>query len=197
MVDFDNIDPLDISRPNPSLVSLHSSTTTSLQLQPLHTPKTTQWPPPTLEPATPLSLKSNNPLLAFWRHHITLQVPGSSARDHLALERTYLSYHRTAMALSLMSVIVMQLQVLQHSPNPDYTFGFYILGKPLAAALVSCAICVSLLGFVRWWRWQNALVRGRALCGGWEVRVVGVGAFLVLLGLAAAVAAAVVRRTYF
>lgn len=91
--------------------------------------------------------------------------------------------------LSLLSVTVSQLQVLQHAPNPSPSFGYYVMGKPLAASLAVLAIFTVLAGGLRWWRWQDALLRGRALNGGWELSfVAGVAAAIVAtvfcLGLA-------------
>jgi uncharacterized membrane protein YidH (DUF202 family) len=113
------------------------------------------------------------------------------------LERTYLSYHRTALALALLSVVVVQLQVLQHSPNPDPVFGFYAMGKPLAACLASCAIATSLLGWLRWWRWQQTLIRGKALAGGWELTVTIAAGFTFVLAFPVLSAVVDIRKTYF
>lgn len=40
------------------------------------------------------------------------------------------------------------------------------------------------MGFVRWWRWQRCLVRGKAMAGGGEVTVVA-GAVVVGVGVMA------------
>ncbi|KAI5846859.1 hypothetical protein BZA05DRAFT_405676 [Tricharina praecox] len=136
-------------------------------------------------------------LNCFWRNHISVVVPGADARDHLALERTYLSYHRTSLALALLAVIVAQLQILQHSPNPDPVFGFYALGKPLAVGLIVCAISISLLGWVRWWHWQRTLLRGKALAGGPELAAVGGIGALVIVAFLGMVAAVDIRKSYF
>jgi uncharacterized membrane protein YidH (DUF202 family) len=152
-------------------------------------------------------------LWGFWRRNVVMIIPGSCARDHLgeyyltnetsvplvpasqltqtaASERTFLAYYRTSVILSLASVVIAQLQILQHSPHPSPTFGFYILGKPLAATFVISAIVVSLLGGVRWWRWQQSLIRGKAMTGGWELMAVGalvLTLVIVLFGLTVAV----------
>lgn len=114
-----------------------------------------------------------------------------------ALERTYLSYHRTSLALSLLSVIVSQLQILQHSSHPDPVFGFYTLGKPLAIGLILCAILISLLGWMRWWRWQRTLLRGKAMSGGWELAMTGGIGMAVILAFLGMVAAVSIRKSYF
>jgi uncharacterized membrane protein YidH (DUF202 family) len=82
----------------------------------------------------------------------------------------------------MLAVVVTQLQVLLHAPNPNPTFGFFVIGKPLAVVLVAAAIATNLLGALRWWHWQRTLLRGKALAGGWEmVAVGGVAATIVVL----------------
>ena len=111
-----------------------------------------------------------------------------------ALERTFLAYHRTSLAISVLSVVVAQLNVLQHSHSPDPVFGFYVLGKPLAAAMQVIAIVVSLMGMARWWGWQQSLLRGKAVSGGWQLSLVAILVFLLVMAMFALVLAVQVRR---
>lgn len=76
---------------------------------------------------------------------------------------------RTSLALAFLSVIIAQLFRLQHIKHPDPVFGFYVLGKPLSCTCVSAAIVVNLLGTYRFWRQQNAMLRGKVFSGGWEM----------------------------
>jgi uncharacterized membrane protein YidH (DUF202 family) len=69
-------------------------------------------------------------------------------------------------------VIIAQLFRIQHAENPDPEIGFYIVGEPLSVAFISMAIFVLFVGAIRFWRLQDALVRGKALAGGWEVFMV-------------------------
>ncbi|KAH8813202.1 hypothetical protein F5884DRAFT_328227 [Xylogone sp. PMI_703] len=117
----------------------------------------------------------------FWRHHISITVDHVWCRDHLALERTFLGYLRTSLALSMMGVTLAQLFRLQHNPQPNTDFGYYVLGRPLSVICQCLAIYVLLVGAYRTWRLQNALVRGKALAGGFEVVIIAVGVFLILL----------------
>ena len=71
---------------------------------------------------------------------------------------------------------------LQHAPIPDPQFGFYVLGKPLAVICHGAALSTVSLGAFKTWRTQNALVRGKALSGGFEVILVGAGIFMVSSG---------------
>ncbi|KAL8879520.1 MAG: hypothetical protein Q9198_002884 [Flavoplaca austrocitrina] len=105
----------------------------------------------------------------FWARHVVATVPHEACRDHFALERTYLGYLRTSLALAFLSVFIAQLFRLQHSENPDPVLGFYVLGKPLSCICTGAAIFINLLGTYRFWRQQNAMLRGKIICGGWEV----------------------------
>lgn len=96
-----------------------------------------------------------------------------------ALERTFLGYLRTSLALSMIGVTVAQLFRLQHNPVPSPIFGFYVLGKPLACICQGSAIYCLILGAYRSWRIQAALVRGKAIAGGFEVVLLGLGVFMV------------------
>ncbi|KAG9204178.1 hypothetical protein G6514_001817 [Epicoccum nigrum] len=66
-------------------------------------------------------------------------------------------------------VIIAQLFRIQHTISPDPQIGFYVISEPLSAVFIGMAIFVLLVGAIRFWRLQNALVRGKALVGGWEV----------------------------
>ncbi|KAL7275962.1 hypothetical protein RUND412_001062 [Rhizina undulata] len=128
-------------------------------------------------------------LRKFWKAHISVVVPHECARDHLALERTYLAYYRTSLVFAISSVAVSQLMILHHSPHPS-SFGFYAIGKPLSVTLACCALITIVLGTLRWWRWQQVLLRGKAISGGWELDVLGVGVLFIIVamfGLALAV----------
>jgi uncharacterized membrane protein YidH (DUF202 family) len=102
-----------------------------------------------------------------------------------ALERTYMGYVRTSVALAITGIVVAQLFRLQHAYNPDLEWGFFVTGIPLAACFIFWAIIVQVVGAIRFWRQQNALVRGKIRAGGWEVNVVAGGSVLVsrVLGL--------------
>ena len=96
-----------------------------------------------------------------------------------ALERTFLGYLRTSMALSMVSVIIAQLFRLEHVQNPDKVFGFFVLGIPLACICIGAAIVVLVLGAYRCWRQQNAILRGKVHAGGWDVNAIGLMVVLV------------------
>ncbi|KAI9047633.1 hypothetical protein LZ554_008344 [Drepanopeziza brunnea f. sp. 'monogermtubi'] len=123
----------------------------------------------------------NYALHNFWRRQISIDVEHGACRDHLALERTFLGYLRTSLALSMLGVIVAQLYSrLQHTPTPNLRFGFFVLGKPLSIICQGSAIYTLLLGAFRIWRIQNAIIRGKAITGGFEIVALAAG-FLAIL----------------
>ncbi|KAH9220506.1 hypothetical protein DL95DRAFT_329108 [Leptodontidium sp. 2 PMI_412] len=118
---------------------------------------------------------------AIWRRQISITVAHSTCRDHLALERTFLGYLRTSLALSMLGIVVAQLFRLQHNPTPNPHFGFFVLGKPLAIICQGTAIYTILIGVFRTWRSQNAIVRGKAISGGFEIVALAGGIFVILI----------------
>ncbi|KAF2026525.1 hypothetical protein EK21DRAFT_26013, partial [Setomelanomma holmii] len=123
----------------------------------------------------------NNAIARFWRQHISITIDEGAHRDHLALERTFLGYLRTSLVLVMTGVSISQLFRLQRTSHPDPHFGFYVIGLPLSVTFIGMAILVLLVGAFRFWKLQNALVRGKACAGGWEVLVVmGLSALLLL-----------------
>ncbi|KAK5278607.1 hypothetical protein LTR16_008431, partial [Cryomyces antarcticus] len=78
----------------------------------------------------------------------------------------------------MIGVTIAQLFRIQHAPSPSPVFGYFILGKPLAAVFEGAAILMTLLGAYRSWRQQNAMVRGKVWAGGWEILAVMAGSLL-------------------
>lgn len=101
-----------------------------------------------------------------------IQDTNTLYHNQTALERTYLAYHRTGMVLAMLATATAQLTVINHAPSPSPSFGFYVIGKPLAAALAACALINSIVGGLRWWRLQQGLLRGVAISGGREVLLI-------------------------
>lgn len=143
--------------------------------------------------------------LRWWRRHISLGVPHVKCRDHLgknrgggdklllawdimtwlifylANERTFLGYLRTGQAFAMLGVIIAQVMRLQHSITPDPVLGYFAVSVPLSSACHASAIAVSLLGAIRFFRYQKEMARGYAVCGGWEIKTVGTLATMVCL----------------
>ncbi|TKA83887.1 hypothetical protein B0A55_00104 [Friedmanniomyces simplex] len=89
-----------------------------------------------------------------------------------ANERTFLGYLRTSLGLSMLGITVAQLYRLQHSSNPNPTLGYFILSKPIAGIFQCSAICMTLLGAIRFYRQQQAMSVGKVHAGGWEILTV-------------------------
>ncbi|KAI9687048.1 MAG: hypothetical protein M1822_002458 [Bathelium mastoideum] len=115
----------------------------------------------------------------WWRGHVAAMVPHDACRDHLANERTFLGYLRTSLTFSMLGIIIAQLFRLQHSIDPSNTFGYFILGKPLAAVMECVAMFTALVGAHRFWRQQMAMTRGKCWAGGWEILLIGAAAIVV------------------
>jgi hypothetical protein len=79
----------------------------------------------------------------------------------------------------MLGIVVAQLYRLQHSPSPDPNFGYFVLSKPIACIFQVSAVCVTLLGCVRFFRQQYAMSIGKVRAGGWELMIIGVYVLLV------------------
>lgn len=97
----------------------------------------------------------------------------------IALERTFLAYLRTSLALAMAGVLTAQLFHLQRSVNPNMTMGFFVLGIPLSATFIGFGIVVLLVGAYRFWLQQNAMVRGKIYAGGWDINCIMILSILV------------------
>ncbi len=84
-------------------------------------------------------------------------VPIQAARDHLANERVFLAYIRTASALANFAVTILQLYRLKHDPAPKGKLSDYDLGIPLATAMLLIAMAITLVGTWRFFACQNAM----------------------------------------
>ena len=80
------------------------------------------------------------------------------------------------MTLAMIGTTVAQLFTITYH---DTDFGYTTIGKPLAASCFALAIGTVFLGAVRSWRFQNAMIRGKALASGFEIHVIGLGVGLV------------------
>ncbi|KAL0578582.1 hypothetical protein V5O48_003432 [Marasmius crinis-equi] len=105
-----------------------------------------------------------------FRPVLVLENSGSVARDHLASERTFLAYVRTSLAIASTGVALVQLFTIASksvSTQPDQ-FSFSPTAKrvqkwarPLGVVTVSLGIAVLLIGVLRYFTVQNALVKGK------------------------------------
>jgi len=96
----------------------------------------------------------------------------------------------------MVGIVVAQLFRLQHSPIPNTLFGFFVLGKPLSCICQGAAIYTLVIGVFRVWRAQNAIVRGKAITGGFEIVFLALGIFAILLMFFLLVLAVTIEKEY-
>ncbi|KAI0199110.1 hypothetical protein F4808DRAFT_220650 [Astrocystis sublimbata] len=91
-----------------------------------------------------------------------LENKGSVARDHLALERTFLAWLRTSLAFASIGIAITQLFRLNSSlANEQTEHRFRQLGRPLGATFIGISILVLLLGYQRFYQPQQWLLKGK------------------------------------
>lgn len=106
---------------------------------------------------------------------INLKNEGSVARDHLALERTFLAWLRTSLAFASIGVGITQLfrlnigRQISDSANDinttlirdDASDRIRKLGKPLGTTFLMISIVTLLLGFKRYFEGQYWIIQGK------------------------------------
>ncbi len=98
------------------------------------------------------------------------------ARFTFANERTFLAWSRTALALVVAGLAIIQLL----PPFPGVPWGRHIIGTPLI--LLGSAVAV--ISYLEWLRNQRALRRGEPVSRSWLPRILAVT--IALIGLVAA-----------
>ncbi|PYH79165.1 hypothetical protein BO82DRAFT_356765 [Aspergillus uvarum CBS 121591] len=112
---------------------------------------------------------------------LELENKGSVARDHLALERTFLAWLRTSLAFASIGIAVTQLFRLNNTGNvtgvdpSSQTLNIdpasvaissaaqrlRSIGKPLGTTFIGVAILILLVGFHRYFESQYWIIRGK------------------------------------
>jgi len=89
---------------------------------------------------------------------LTLENSGSVARDHLASERTFLAYVRTSLAIASAGVALVQLFTVSGGDHGHRNIQVY--ARPIGASTVCMGLTVLVIGIMRYFSIQNALVKG-------------------------------------
>ncbi|KAI8142309.1 hypothetical protein BJV82DRAFT_489225, partial [Fennellomyces sp. T-0311] len=89
---------------------------------------------------------------------LLLENTASVARDHLANERTYLSWLRTSLSLITVGVAITQLYHL--SPGDTTGMDHRKLGRAVGAIFVTFSILFLYFGNARYFHAQHAMCKG-------------------------------------
>lgn len=94
---------------------------------------------------------------------VELENKASVARDHLALERTYLAWLRTSLSFASIGIAVTQLFRLNTTISSDMPdlHSLRHVGKPLGATFIAIALVVLCIGFHRYFESQHYVIRGK------------------------------------
>ncbi|KZF23550.1 hypothetical protein L228DRAFT_267541 [Xylona heveae TC161] len=109
--------------------------------------------------------------LSWWRHFldkfgaIELDNKGSVARDHLALERTFLAWLRTSLSFASIGIAVTQLfrlnTTISKNGGAEGASSLRQVGKPLGATFLAISIVILFVGFHRYFESQHWIIRGK------------------------------------
>lgn len=118
---------------------------------------------------------------------LELENEGSVARDHLAIERTFLAWLRTSVTFASIGIAITQLFRLPtaspDSPSsPLASTNLQKLGRPLGATFLAISILILLLGYYRYLQVQYWVLRGKYPASRGTVGFVGLVAFSVMVG---------------
>lgn len=124
--------------------------------------------------STPKPDQGSSRLVKFWKKHIRITIEEAASRDHLALERTYLAYIRTASAFAQFGVTIAQLFKLNDYRNGISNVTSLRIGRALGATVEGIAILVLLSGAFYFAQQQTGLMKGVVVSRGYHLWVMTV-----------------------
>ncbi|KAI9792674.1 MAG: hypothetical protein M1816_001773 [Peltula sp. TS41687] len=119
---------------------------------------------------------------------VELDNKGSVARDHLALERTFLAWLRTSLAFASIGIAIIQLFRLNTSftgreyDSEEGAIRLRQLGKPIGVTFLGISIVVLFVGFHRYFESQHWIIRGKFPASRLSIFVVTVIAGMLIVG---------------
>ncbi|KAI9823784.1 MAG: hypothetical protein M1832_002341 [Thelocarpon impressellum] len=118
---------------------------------------------------------------------VELENKGSTARDHLALERTFLAWLRTSLAFASIGIAITQLfrlntTIVGRDPEMQGAVRLRGVGKPLGSTFLAIAIVVLFVGFRRYFESQFWIIRGKFPASRGSVFLVFLIAALLIVG---------------
>lgn len=121
----------------------------------------------------------------FWAgfQSIELENKGSVARDHLALERTFLAWLRTSLAFASIGIAVTQLFRL-NTTTEDENSSFNSLrhvGRPLGTTFLGISVLVLFLGYHRYYQSQQWILKGKFPASRGTILIVSLVAFALMV----------------
>ncbi|KAI8676960.1 DUF202 domain-containing protein [Fusarium sp. Ph1] len=118
---------------------------------------------------------------------IELENKGSVARDHLAIERTFLAWLRTSLSFASIGIAVTQLFRLNTSLDGggiDATKNMDTLrqmGKPLGTTFLGISILTLFLGYKRYFQSQHWVMQGKFPASRGTITIVAFVAFAIMV----------------